>query len=86
MDNTERRIVPLLIEMRRGDRRGHVEMRMPTSASGLEWDIDYMRGQQRVMEEDRVYRYPLYLIAEEGGKVVEFESKPTDSLFLQDCE
>lgn len=77
-------IIPLAIEMRRGDRHGDVEMRMPTNAMSLRLDVAHMRKQQRVMEERRALRHPLYIIAESDGKLVEHESNPTDGLFLQD--
>ena len=80
-------MVPLAIEIRRCDRIGYVVAQMPTDATNLSWDVAHMRAQQRVMESDRLYRHPMYLIAkDDDGRLVEFESKPTDGSFLQDWE
>lgn len=77
-------IVPLAIEMRIGDKNGCVMLRMPTNAESLDCDVVHMRTQQRILESDRVYRYPLYIIAEKDGMLVEYESNPTDGFFMQD--
>ena len=77
-------IVPLAIEMRIGDKSGHVITRMPTNAESLHCDVAHMRTQQRVRERSRMRRYPLYIIADRDGMLVEYESNPTGGLFVQD--